>query len=124
MAGLLDSPGTQNLPEAMYMYSRRCVATPAGFEPATHGLEGRCSIQLSYGVILSFLHLPLRGADTSTFQLLSHQLSTEVGRSESKAQGKAPGFCSLRTQRTHQASGNAHGVGQKCNPERRTSLCR
>src|SRR5437016_14151506 len=26
------------------------VATPAGFEPATTCLEGRCSIQLSYGV--------------------------------------------------------------------------
>src|SRR5436190_13689789 len=28
---------------------RRKVARPAGLEPATPGLEGRCSIQVSYG---------------------------------------------------------------------------
>jgi|688.fasta_scaffold00717_7 hypothetical protein len=29
------------------------VVVPAGLEPATYGLENRCSIQLSYGTILS-----------------------------------------------------------------------
>ena len=30
------------------------MAVPAGFEPATIRLEGECSIQLSYGTVMTF----------------------------------------------------------------------
>ena len=36
-------------------YSHHCMARPVGFEPTTHALEGRCSIQLSYGRIENFI---------------------------------------------------------------------
>lgn len=59
MNGVADGARThdnQNHNLALYQlnyghHTNACLARPAGLEPATLGLEGRCSIRLSYGRI-------------------------------------------------------------------------
>ena len=53
------APGAQAV-GTISEFSRK-MARPAGFEPATLGLEGRCSIQLSYRRALYFLDLTSTG---------------------------------------------------------------
>ena len=42
------------------LYQFETETSPGGFEPSTYGLEGRCSIQLSYGLILKQIRFKKR----------------------------------------------------------------
>ena len=62
------------------------LAIPAGFEPATLCLEGRCSIQLSYGIPYDALEAPY--SIIAAKSLANHARARWIGRVP--AAGKPP----------------------------------
>ena len=80
-------PGQRGQPRGKRV--RKRVARPAGFEPATTCLEGRCSVQLSYG-------RPLGGAGPAAGRLVESSVRARSGPGGARECG--PVICELSAQ--------------------------
>lgn len=60
------NPGLYRLSYGHHICCTSALAHPAGIEPATPGLEGRCSIRLSYGRMVFFRQKNGRGREIRT----------------------------------------------------------
>ena len=67
------------------------MARPEGFEPPTHGLEGRCSIQLSYGHTLRRIALAMSTGLLPEKRLLD---TVEAGDGNRTHVSSLEGWCS------------------------------
>ena len=62
------------LPISPHPHNNNKVVRPSGFEPEAYGLEGRCSIQLSYKRV-SFVMERETGFEPATYGLEGHRSS-------------------------------------------------
>ena len=91
-----------------YTHHKMC---PKGFEPPTHGLEGRCSIQLSYGHIDIFaISKRVMGIEPTYLAWKASVLPLNYTRIKVGVTGFEPATSWSQTRRSSQAEPHPEGI--------------